>query len=76
MVEDLLHLRPGHHFLHETVDASQVFLLLDEIFPASLSIILDKQEHEKQKSDDDEGQSYVQHHQHDDGAAHHDEALH
>ena len=75
MVENLFHLRPGYHFLHEAVDASQIFLLLDEIFPAPLSIILDKQEHEKQKSDDDEGQPEIQHHQHDDGSAHHDETL-
>ena len=56
MVENLFHLRPGNHFLHKSVNASQIFLLFDEIFPAPLSIILDKQEHEKQKSDDDEGQ--------------------
>ena len=59
MVENLFHLRSGNHFLHETVDASQVLLLLDEIFSAFLSIILDKQEHEKQKKDNNERQPEI-----------------
>ena len=56
MIKDFFHLQPGSHFLHKTIDLSQLFLLPLEIFLTSFPVKFNKNKHDQQKDHHDQGE--------------------